>query len=78
MIDTLAKPQSTQREKLLMIENEIEKNIDDIAVQVYSETDSGLLEMVSDIITAHQSCGESPGRNPITLCVLCGLARVIY
>ena len=38
ILDTLAKTRSTQRERRLMIENEIGKGVVDIAVQIHRET----------------------------------------
>jgi len=54
--DTLAETQSTQRERRVrvMTENEIGKQIVDSAVQIHRELGPGLLEMVYEIILAHE------------------------
>ena len=51
---TLAKTQSTQRERRPMTENEIGKRIVDGAVQVHRELGPGLLETVYEVILAHE------------------------
>ena len=54
--DTLAETQSTQRERRVrvMTENEMGKQIVDCAVQIHRELGPGLLEMVYEIILAHE------------------------
>ena len=49
-INTLAKTRSTQRERRLMVENEIGKCMVDVAVQIHRETGPGLLETVNRLV----------------------------
>ncbi len=51
-IDTLAETRSTQRDRRLMIENEIGTCVVDSAVQIHRETGPGLLETVYEVILA--------------------------
>ena len=50
----LAKPPSTPREWYVMTENEIGKQIVDVAVQIHRELGPGLLETVYEVILASE------------------------